>query len=415
MGEPSLAFRRGGIVTHSINPQYDVVVVGAGPAGSITARNLARNGYAVLLCEKRPVVGVPVRCGEATGPTKRVSDFTTVDEAWIETRFTGVVFHGPENISFKYDAGRELGIMLDRRLFDQHLAREAENAGAHLRTDTRVTGIGEAVDGTRVVTLEHAGTALTVKAKMVVGADGAESLTGRLVGLKTRQLPPGTCTAIELRIRAQDPNPDCLTFWSGHDSINKGYVWAFPKVKSGVVNLGSGELIPKLGAKTQLQISTEYRDKYYPGAPIEEVHGGCVPVSGHMRACTADRFALVGDAAHHTNPLTGGGIVPGMLGGEYLSAWIDKGFKAGTLTDGFLKGYEQALWERNGRNHLREMRMRDFITGLGAKDQATFYRALKGMVDGKFSLPSKIFGFSKMGVLGAKNFGLLRQTVLAKS
>ena len=397
-----------------ILPSYDVIVVGAGPAGSVTARNLARAGYAVLLCEKRPVVGVPVRCGEATGPAKRISDFTTLDEAWIETRFSGVVFHGPGGVSFKYDAGRELGIMLDRRLFDQHLAREAEAAGAHLRTGARVTDVGPDADGHRVVTLEHDGVFHHVKTKMVVGADGAESLVGRMAGLKTRQLPNGTCTAIELRIRTQDPNPDCLTFWGGAEHIDKGYVWAFPKVKSGVVNLGSGELIPKLGAKTQLQISTEFRDKYYPGAVIEEVHGGAVPVSGHMQEYTAGRLALVGDAAHHTNPLTGGGIVPGMLGGEYLATWIDKGFKAGDLSHGFLKGYEQAMWERNGKNHLREMRMRDFVLGLDRPNQVSFYRALKGMVDGNLSLPSKIVGYSKLGALGLKNFGLLRKTVLAK-
>src|SRR5690606_31671412 len=93
-------------VATPIAPSYDVVVVGAGPSGSLCARNLARAGYSVLLCEKRPVVGVPVRCGEATGPVKRLSDFTTVDEAWIETKFTGVVFHGPGGVSFKYEIGR---------------------------------------------------------------------------------------------------------------------------------------------------------------------------------------------------------------------------------------------------------------------------------------------------------------------
>ena len=60
--------------------KYDVVIIGAGPSGSMCARNLARNGYNVLLCEKRPVVGVPVRCGEATGPVKRLSDFMTVND-----------------------------------------------------------------------------------------------------------------------------------------------------------------------------------------------------------------------------------------------------------------------------------------------------------------------------------------------
>lgn len=191
-------------------------------------------------------------------------------------------------------------------------------------------------------------------------------------------------------------------------------MWAFPKVKSGVVNLGSGELIPKLGAKTQLEISTEYRDRYYPGAVIEEVHGGCVPVSGHLDAYTADRFALVGDAAHHTNPLTGGGIIPGMLGGEFVADWIDKGFRAGTLSAEHLKGYERAMWERNGRSHVREMRMRDFATGLNPGDQIGMYRAIKGIVDHKTTLPSKIVGYARLGAVVAKNLGLLRKTVLAK-
>jgi digeranylgeranylglycerophospholipid reductase len=399
-----------------IAPSYDVVIIGAGPAGSICARNVARAGYSVLLCEKRPVVGVPVRCGEATGPVKRLSDFTTVDESWIETHFTGVVFHGPGGVSFKYDAGKELGVMLDRRLFDQHLAREAAAAGAQLHTGARVTAVGPSTGtgagGSRTVTIEKDGKVHSVAAKVVVGADGAESLSGRMAGIKTRQLPPLTCTAIELRIRAQDPNPDCLTFWQGHDSINKGYVWAFPKVKSGVVNLGSGELVPKLGAKTQLQLSTEYRDLYYPGAVIEEVHGGCVPVSGHLAEYTAERFALCGDAAHHTNPITGGGIVPGMLGGEMLAKWIDKGFREGTdWSAGFLKGYEAAMWERNGRNHAKEARIRDFVLGLGPRDQVWFYRILKGMVDGKLSKPSMFAGYARFGLLAAKNFGHVRKVL----
>jgi digeranylgeranylglycerophospholipid reductase len=350
---------------------------------------------------------------------KRLSDYTTVDETWIETKFTGVVFHGPVGVSFKYDAGRELGVMLDSRLFDQHLAREAEEAGAHLRTGARVTSVGPssgAGAGHRMVTIETDGNVFEVRAAMVVGADGAESLSGRMAGIKTRQLPPLTCTAIELRIRAQDPNPDCLTVWGGHDSINKRYVWAFPKVKSGVVNLGSGELIPKLGAKTQLEISTEYRDLYYPGAVIEDVHGGCVPVSGHLTEYSAERFALCGDAAHHTNPITGGGIVPGLLGGEMLAKWIDKGFKEGDLSASFLKGYEAAMWERNGRNHAKEARIRDFVLGLDRPNQISFYRTLKGMVEsmkgGKLSLPSKIVGYTRLGMLATRNFSHARKTVL---
>jgi digeranylgeranylglycerophospholipid reductase len=266
-----------------------------------------------------------------------------------------------------------------------------------------------------MVTIEKDGNVFEIAAKMVVGADGAESLTGRMVGLKTRQLPPLTCTAIELRVRAQDPNPDCLTFWQGHDSINKGYVWVFPKLKSGVVNLGSGELIPKLGAKNMYDLSMEYKNKLYPDAEVEEVHGGCVPVSGHLAEYSAERFAMVGDAAHHTNPLSGGGIMSGLSGGEMLAKWIDKGFKEGDLSAAFLKGYEAAMWKHNGRAHAKEARIRDFVLGLGPRDQAGFYRIIKGMVDGKLSLPSKIVGYTRLGMLATRNFGHARKTVLAKA
>jgi digeranylgeranylglycerophospholipid reductase len=393
---------------------YDVVVIGAGPSGSLCARNLARAGYSVLLCEKRPVVGIPVRCGEATGPVKRLSDFMTVNEDYIETRFTGVIMNGPAGISIRYDAGRELGVMLDRSLFDQDIANQAVREGAELQVNARVSGISPAADGRRVVTIEKDGRTLDITAAMVVGADGAESLSGRMAGLKTRQLPPLTCTAIELRVKAQDPNPNHLTFWQGHDTINRGYVWVFPKVKSGVVNLGSGEIVPKLGAKTQYDLSMEFYHKLYPGAPIEEVHGGCVPVSGHLAEYATDRFALCGDAAHHTNPLTGGGIMAGLVGAESLAKWIDLGFKAGDLSGTFLRRYVDECWERNGRSHAKEARIRDFVLGLGPRDQEWFYRILKGMVDGKFSLPSRIAGFSGLGLMAAKNFGHTRKTFWGK-
>jgi digeranylgeranylglycerophospholipid reductase len=192
----------------------------------------------------------------------------------------------------------------------------------------------------------------------------------------------------------------------------------FPKVKSGVVNLGSGELIPKLGAKNMYDLSMEYKNKLYPEAVVEEVHGGCVPVSGHLAEYSADRFALVGDAAHHTNPLTGGGIMAGLVGGETLAKWIDKGFKAGDLSAAFLKGDEGEVWERNGRSHAKEARIRDFVLGLGPRDQEWFYRIFKGMVggmvDGKLSKPSMFVGYARLGLLAATNFSHTKKTFFVK-
>src|SRR4051794_9249989 len=95
---------------------YDVVVIGAGPSGSLCARNLAARGYHVLLAEKRPLVGFPVRCGEPTGRRSRLSEFMRVNEDYIETDLNGVILNGPGGVTVRYDQD-DIGLMLDRGLF----------------------------------------------------------------------------------------------------------------------------------------------------------------------------------------------------------------------------------------------------------------------------------------------------------
>ncbi|MEO6094270.1 MAG: NAD(P)/FAD-dependent oxidoreductase [Fibrobacteria bacterium] len=389
---------------------YDIVVIGAGPSGSLCARNLASRGYRVLLAEKRPVVGIPVRCGEATGRRSRLSRFMTVNEDYIETDLNGVILHGPGGVSVRYDQD-DVGLMIDRALFDQDVARQAQRAGAELRVSTRIEAISPVKDGVRELTIvdEPTKARSVITAKMVVGADGAEALSGRWVGLKTRQLPPQVCSAIELRVEAMDANPNHLTFWQGHESVNKGYVWVFPKLKSKVVNLGSGVLTPKLGEKNMYDLSMEYKQRLFPGAKVAEVHGGAVPVSGNLEEYVADRFLLCGDAAHHTNPLTGGGIISGILGAEIASEWIDKGFRMGDLSREFLKQYEVECWEQFGKNHRRQMRIRDFVVELTPEAQTAFYGIFKGMVDGELSLPAKVVGYARMLGLAASNWKVTRK------
>ncbi len=383
--------------------KYDVVVIGAGPSGSLCARNLATKGYSVLLCEKRPVVGVPVRCGEATGPQSRLSDFMRVNPDFIETSLTGVILHATGNQTIRYDADKEIGVMLDRKLFDQDIARQAVEAGAELCVNTRASALGPDEGGVRQVTLVDDDGTHEIEAAMVVGADGAESLSGRWAGLKTRQLPPLTCTAIEFRLKAHDANPNHLTFWQGHDSLNLGYIWVFPKVKSGVVNLGAGILTPKLGAKNMKTLTEEWHQKLFPGAELEEVHGGAVPVSGNLPEFAADRFLLCGDAAHHTNPLTGGGIMASLVAADAAAKWIDLGFRSGRLDREYLGRYEEECWNRF------EARIRDFVLGLPREAQARFFGAFKTMVDGRFSTAARLTGLSRMGWLAATHPTLTRK------
>ncbi len=114
---------------------YDVVVVGAGPAGSMTAKTAAERGLDVLLIERNPVIGVPVKCAE--GVSREVERFVDIDPRCICTTFKGNITYGPDGTQVILSVADEevTGYVLDRQFFDKFLALEAARAGAELGSE----------------------------------------------------------------------------------------------------------------------------------------------------------------------------------------------------------------------------------------------------------------------------------------
>ena len=123
--------------------KYDTVVVGSGPAGSVTARFAAEAGAKVLVIERRSEVGVPVLCGE--GISRKIDDWDMLEgDRWIAGRMDGARIYSPDKTCVTLaaeQAGNETGYVVYRDIFDQELARRAIKAGAEYMMNTQAIGL----------------------------------------------------------------------------------------------------------------------------------------------------------------------------------------------------------------------------------------------------------------------------------
>src|SRR6266568_1230114 len=162
--------------------EYDVVVVGAGPSGSMTARYAAMGGCRTLLIEKRQEIGSPVRCGE--GLARHFVEDTKLpfDRKWVGREVKGAKIFSPNGTELTIEeahAGNEVGIVLERDAFDKAVAKEAAKAGAEIWLKTTATAVVKDDGWVRGVRAKRLEDEMTIEAKCVVAADGYESQVGR--------------------------------------------------------------------------------------------------------------------------------------------------------------------------------------------------------------------------------------------
>ncbi len=334
---------------------YDVVVVGAGPAGSVTAKYAAKAGASVLMIEKRQEIGSPVRCGEGVAGRWFEEVGIEPSDKWITNRVEGAKIVSPDGSTLYIDdriAGKEVGVVLERDIFDKELAKDAARAGADIMVKT--SAISLLMEGNRVVGVRarHMDEEFNINAKIVVGADGFESQVGRWAGIDTTLEPKDISTGLQYRMVGIEPDPNYCEFIL-EDITKGGYIWVFPKGEE-EANVGVGMQLNKIkekgAVKAYLDDFIKRHPAYAKGKVIEMV-AGAVPVSAPIDRTVGDGILLVGDAARQANPMTGGGIANGCIAAKIAGGVIGEAIEAGDFSAAFLDRYERG-WRRRLENSL---------------------------------------------------------------
>jgi digeranylgeranylglycerophospholipid reductase len=326
--------------------EYDVIVVGAGPAGSMAARFAAEQEVSVLMLEKDRDVGYPVRCGEAVSK-KGLEEFISPDEKWIAAKISKFSFTAPDKTEVIIEFG-EAGYVLERRIFDYALARTASDAGAEILTRAYVNGLLIENDSVCGVKYEYRGEQKEIKSKIVIAADGVESRIGRWAGLETFVDFRDMESAVQITAANINVDQQTLYFYFGKDVAPHGYFWIFPKGNNTAnIGLGVSGIVGK--KKSALSYLNDFMETHYPGAPVLTSIAGGVPCCPTLNKISAPGIMLVGDAARQVNPLSGGGISSGMIGGSIAGKIAGEAIKQKQLE--LVLTYDKAWHNRQGYKH----------------------------------------------------------------
>lgn len=291
--------------------EWDVLVVGAGPAGSAAGLAAASTGASVLVVDRRETIGSPVQCAEFL-PRQVVLDLKFPSEAIAQDVESTRTFLMGEEASVR----RNPGCILNRDVADAAMAERASSVGAEIWTQARVIGIEMRSDDSYSVSVNRPDGATVQHASVVIGADGPRSTVGASLGIVNHRM----VVAHQVTARLSEPLDDTEVYLD--PAFAGGYAWLFPK--GDVANVGVGVDV-SLGTSPMVAMSSfmgALGDRV--GKPVRST-GGLIPVGG-MLPMMMGRVLLAGDAAGHTHPITGGGIhqamVAGRLAGEAAAAFV---------------------------------------------------------------------------------------------
>lgn len=309
--------------------ERDVVVVGAGPAGSTAARGIASQGRDVLLLDRAKFPrdkpcggGVTIRCAELLP-----FDISPI----VEHTVTGAevrLGHLGKRVQREYDG--ILTYMTQRRRLDHFLVERAQEAGAEFRDGVHVSQVRKLADGTfEVATRDQ-----LIHARALVGADGANGVVANSLGFAR---PPEAAVALEGNI----PCPDGPPAWTRGRVVLQlgvmpgGYAWVFPKGDH--INVGVGGWKAIAGPRLRPALERVCRDYGLDSSQLTNLRGHHLPIGRPGAPLTTGGAALVGDAGALLDPLSGEGIYAAIASGTAVAPAIED-YLAGRVQS--LIGYE---------------------------------------------------------------------------
>lgn len=333
--------------------EFDVVIVGAGSAGLNTAIACAKEGLSTAVVEEHGRIGFPRHCSGLY--STRFLSMMDVDEEFYEHEVFGAKFHSPSGKVVELMRKEKVAFVINRELLDGYLGKRAKESGVNIISNEKVSGLSTDSNGATTTTAKK-----TLTTKLICGADGSNSSVARKLGLEA----PNKLHGIMATTRDQDYSSHVDLYFD--NKLYPGFfAWKIPRGKTTEYGI-AGTTGP-----ANVQNFNAFLAKF--GAEKYELSSGVIPFG--FQKSYADRVLLVGDAAAQVKPLTGGGVIYGMICARIAAKICAEAINNKRFDENFLARY-QTLWHAAiGKGIARGLAIRKIYS-----------RMPNRMIDASFSL-----------------------------
>lgn len=342
----------------------DIIVVGGGPCGLFSALTAAKLGAKVMVCEEHEKIGAPKHCSGHLNIASLKRLGLRIPRGAVENEIRGAIFHSPSGKEFVLRCRAPVTYVVNRELFDKHLADLAMKSGVHYPLKSKVKSLLLTSGSVTGVALEGSGGKERVEANVVIDAEGCSSTllkkTG-LQGLNSSMMVRGIQAEVN-GVEGIDEN--MVEMYLGRKIAPGFFAWIIP----------TKDASAKVGLATTTGDPRKYLQRFMAKHPVaseklkkSRVTGLSlhpIPVGGPLPKTYSNGFLVVGDAASQVKPTTGGGIIFGLICSKVAGEVAYEAVKNRDFSETFLSRY-QSRWKRLvGFDLAAMLRLRRMLNGL---------------------------------------------------
>jgi len=347
---------------------YDVIVVGGGPCGILTAIECAKTNLKVCLLEEHLKIGEPPHCAGILSikGLKLLGLYNHLISKWDETvqnpAIKGATFFSPSNYCFEVKRDTPQAVIVDRANFERKMFQHAVKLGVEAFKGIRAEKI-EKTDSNIKVYLKmknHEKNKTTkleqISSNLVIDAEGSDTHLLSQAGLnppKKNWVYSGAQIEIE---NVKNLDPKMVELYLGQKIAPGFFAWIIP-LKDETARVG---LIAKPGHRTRTLLKNfinthPIASKRVKEAKIRKKMGGKVPLGGPIKKTVTDNFIVVGDAAGQTKPTTGGGVITGGICAIIAAKAAKKAIEKQNFSKNFLQENYEKPWKKLLKKQLKLM------------------------------------------------------------